>query len=290
MKLQKPSARVFVPDGAPLSEALSRTTVLCVAAHQDDIEIMAYGHISQCFDADDRWFTGVTVTDGAGSPRAGAFASMTDEQMRAVRADEQDRAAALGRYAAMAQLAWPSSAVRSAEKELEDELLELITRCSPETVLTHNLADKHDTHVGVALRVIGALRRLPGGARPRQLLGLEVWRGLDWLCDDQKRLIDTSARPELAEALVSVFESQCAGGKRYDLAALGRRRANATFYASHTVDPMASCAYGMDLTPLLRDDALEPLQLVRAQLAAFSGDVEQRISALTVPVKEPRVL
>jgi len=34
-------------------------------------------------------------------------------------------------------------------------------------------------------------------------------------------------------ALLGVFESQIAGGKRYDLALMGRRRANATYFESH---------------------------------------------------------
>ena len=44
--LNEMRAKVFVPDGTPVSEALARTTHLAVSAHQDDIEIMAYDGIS----------------------------------------------------------------------------------------------------------------------------------------------------------------------------------------------------------------------------------------------------
>ena len=89
MKLSQPTADIFVPDGSPVAAALARTTHLCIAAHQDDIEIMAWHGIAECHDSKDRWFTGVVVTDGSGSPRAGKFANHNDEQMKAVRREEQ---------------------------------------------------------------------------------------------------------------------------------------------------------------------------------------------------------
>jgi hypothetical protein len=57
------------------------------------------------------------------------------------------------------------------------------------------------------------------------VLGCEVWRDLDWLLDSDKVALDSSAKPELAAALLKVFDSQISGGKRYDLATLGRRAA-----------------------------------------------------------------
>ncbi|RPJ85479.1 MAG: PIG-L family deacetylase, partial [Acidobacteria bacterium] len=74
MNLHMPNAEIFVPGDEPAADALARTTHLCLAAHQDDIEIMAFHGISECFGRTDRHFTGVTVTDGAGSPRDGIYA------------------------------------------------------------------------------------------------------------------------------------------------------------------------------------------------------------------------
>ena len=71
MKFNLDTAEVFVPDDLPFEKALERTTHLCVAAHQDDIEIMAAGPILECYQRDDKWFTGVCCPDHAGFPQQG---------------------------------------------------------------------------------------------------------------------------------------------------------------------------------------------------------------------------
>ncbi len=92
MKFSHPDADVFVPD-ADLDphESLARVTHLCAAAHQDDIEIMAYAGISACIRRTGQSFGGVVVTNGAGSPRAGAYTTFTDEQMQTVRRGSSGR-------------------------------------------------------------------------------------------------------------------------------------------------------------------------------------------------------
>ena len=153
MKLSHPKADVYVPkgDSAP-SEALARVTHLCVAAHQDDIEIMAHSGISDCLDTPGKAFGGVIVTNGAGSPRTGAYAQMSDEQMQEVRREEQRTAARLGQYAIQVQLAHPSSAVKTpGHAGVASDLSAIFNGCTPEVVYLHNPADKHDTHVGVLL-------------------------------------------------------------------------------------------------------------------------------------------
>src|SRR5947207_6616566 len=117
MKLSRPDADIFVPDSGPSAglapaAALARTTHLCVIAHQDDIEINAYPAVAECYGRTDRFFTGVTVTNGAGSPRAGKYASMTDAQMMDVRREEQRAAARLGKYNLQLQLGHPSADVK----------------------------------------------------------------------------------------------------------------------------------------------------------------------------------
>ena len=54
MKFSRPDADVFVPDGAPMPEALRRATHVCVGAHQDDQEFMAFHGIAECFGSKDR--------------------------------------------------------------------------------------------------------------------------------------------------------------------------------------------------------------------------------------------
>jgi LmbE family N-acetylglucosaminyl deacetylase len=279
MKLRSPNAEIYVPDGVPIEAALARTTHLGIGAHQDDLEIMAIDGILHCFQRDESWFTGVVVTDGAGSPRNGVYEQFTDAQMQSVRMKEQKKAAMVGDYSAMALLAYPSSVVKdSRQGDPQADLRDLIKSCAPEVVYTHNLADKHPTHVAVALRVIGAIRDLPEGERPKRLYGCEVWRDLGWTLDDDKVVFDCSSGDNLQAALVGLFDSQVAGGKRYDLATMGRRRAHATYYASHGVDTATGLSFGMDLTPLITNPAADIDEYVQGFIDRFSRDVHRLLA------------
>ena len=122
------------------------------------------------------------------------------------------------------------------------------------------------------------MRRLDPALRPGRVYGCEVWRDLDWLADEDKQTLPVSARPNIAAALVGVFDSQVSGGKRYDLAAEGRRVANATYYASHATDTETALSFAMDLTPLVRDPAIDPAQYVCGFIDKFRSDVAGRLS------------
>jgi len=280
MNFTQTSADIFVPDGLPPAIALAQVTHLCVAAHQDDIEIMAHAGIVDCLDTAGKWFGGVVVTDGAGSPRTGVYSKFTDEKMMVVRRDEQRTAARLGRYSI--QLAHPSPVVKSAAAagDVRRDLEAIFSACTPEVVYLHNLADKHDTHVGVALRCLEALRALPAEKRPRRVLGCEVWRDLDWLPEDDKVALDAGRRPELAAELLKAFDSQISGGKRYDLAALGRRLAHATFHTSHATDRLAGITWAMDLTPLVQDVKRSIGDTTFAYIDRLRTDVAARLARL----------
>lgn len=279
MKFHNERADFFVPDGTGPVEALARTTHLCIAAHQDDIEIMAYHGIAECFGRPDRWFSGVVVTNGAGSPRSGIYGGYTDEEMQKVRLVEQRKAAFVGDYACQIQLGWSSAAVKSAaETRVVDDLKAILLAAKPEFVYLHNLADKHDTHVGVALRTIAALRAVHAQVKPRKVYGCEVWRDLDWLPDEDKQALPASARSNIAAALVGVFDSQVTGGKRYDLATAGRRLAHATYFASHGTDEESALNFAMDLTPLVEDPEMPIADYVLGFIDKFRGDVEKRLT------------
>ena len=281
MKFSQPQADVYVPSGESPDEALARTTHLCVAAHQDDIEIMAYQGIVECLARDDGGFSGVIVTNGSGSPRSGRFAQVGAAKMEAIRRREQRRAARLGGYNIQIQLAHPSSAAkRPGHPGLGADLRQVFAGCRPEVVYLHNPADKHDTHVAVFLRCLEAIRALPKAQRPRQVYGCEVWRDLDWLPDDEKVALDVSARPRLARRLLGVFKSQIAGGKRYDLAVLGRRAGHATFHVSHAVDTSAALTLAMDLTLLIQIDSLDVTTYVQRLIRRLRDDVTARLQRL----------
>jgi LmbE family N-acetylglucosaminyl deacetylase len=278
MQLKNPDADVFVPDGSSLAEALARTTHLAVGAHQDDIEFMALHGILSCFGRTDRWFSGITITDGGGSPRSGPYEQYSDEEMRQVRAAEQRKAALIGDYACQVQLGFPSAVVKDgSNNEVTVFLKALFEGAAPEVVYLHNPADKHDTHVASFLRSLDALRGLPREARPKKVYGCEVWRGLDWLCGDDKQALEIADRDNIAEALCGVFDSQISGGKRYDLGIRGRQLANATFYESHEVDVREKLNFAMDLTPLIEDDSLTAAEFTLALLRRFKDDITDRI-------------
>jgi LmbE family N-acetylglucosaminyl deacetylase len=277
MKLHNINARLFVPDQA--SDPLARITHLGIGAHQDDLEFMAFHGILGCFRSEEKWFGGVTCTDGAGSSRTGDYANFTDAQMQRVRIQEQEAAAVVGNYGAMIQLGYPSSAVKSlSDLALKNDLLQILRATRPEVVYTHNPADKHDTHIGVFAATIQALREMPPAERPKAVHGCEVWRGLDWMQDNEKVAHDVAAHENLAAALNGVFDSQIAGGKRYDLATLGRRRANATFFESHAVDECESVSFAMDLTPLVADPSLDIVEYVLGFIRRFEADVRSKLA------------
>jgi len=281
MKFLQPASDLFIPDGLALPAALARTTHLAVSAHQDDLEIMAAAPILECFQSKEKWFTGVVVTDGRGSPREGLYKDFSDDEMCAIRRKEQKKAAIVGEFAALALLEHPSSNIKDgANRKPVEDIAALLENCMPQFLYTHNLADKHDTHVGVALKTIAAVRSLPAADRPQKVYGCEVWRDLDWMIDDDKVGFDVSAQENLQAALLGVYDSQITGGKRYDLASMGRRRAHATYFASHGVDTSTGIIFGMDLTPLVADPQLDIAEYIHGYIHRFYQDVAERFKRL----------
>jgi LmbE family N-acetylglucosaminyl deacetylase len=278
MKFNNPKPTVYVPDGKPLAAALKRVTHLGIGAHQDDLEFMALQGILECRSSKSKWFGGVTCTNGAGSARTGKYKKFTDEQMMAVRRREQDKAAKLGGYGVMIQLDYPSSVVKCAtDIALKEDLKTIFNAAKVQVVYTHNLADKHDTHIGVVVAAIQAMRELPAARRPAKVIGCEVWRDLDWLSDAKKVVMDVSGSDKFAAKLNGMFDSQISGGKRYDLATLGRRSANATFFDSHATDKATQVIFGMDLTPLVQDLTRDIADYTLSFIDEFRGDVKTKL-------------
>jgi LmbE family N-acetylglucosaminyl deacetylase len=282
MQFHKPTADFFVPDDAAPAAALARTTHICIAAHQDDIEIMSYHGIAECFGLPDKWFTGVVVTNGAGSPRTGIYGNYTDAEMQKVRLIEQRKAAYVGEYACQIQLGFTSSEVKNPKETMVvADLAKILRAANPEYVYLHNPADKHDTHIGVTMRCIAALRAVREDIPLKKVYGCEVWRDLDWLPDEVKIVLPASTRPNIAASLVGVFDSQVSGGKRYDLATAGRRLAHATYYASHGTDEESAINFAMDLTPLVEDPTLDVVKYVTGLIDSFRTDVEKRVRGVS---------
>ena len=275
-----PLAEICFPNPSQ-SDTLSKTTHLGIGAHQDDLEMMAIHGILSAYDNPEAFFTGVTVTDGRGAPRNGPYANMSDDDLWEIRRAEQNEAARVGKYLAQISLDFSSHKVKSTNRQqVVDELKMILQETQPHVIYTHNLADKHDTHVAVALAVIKACRETTDLPENFHVYGCEIWRGLDWLPDDLKVAFDISAHPDLQERLLSVFRSQIAGGKRYDLAAIGRWQANATYYQSHETDQAERMIFAMDLTPLVKNKEASISNFVGETIRALSEDVQDRLVRL----------
>ena len=278
IRLHNPSASKLVPDGTPLDEAARRITHLGIGAHPDDLEIMALHGIVRCLDDPDRWFGAITCTEGSSSPRRGPYADFNDLEMGQARRREQEKAARLGNYGLLVQLGYSNGGIRSPRgRQLRDDLEWLLEWMRPRVVYTHNPADKHPTHLAVLVAAIEAMRRLPRRQRPRTVYGCEVWRGLDWLPVRDKVALDVSGHGELSAALLETFDSQISGGKRYDLATPGRRRANACYHQPLDTDRSEELSFALDLTPLIQEDRLEVADYIDVFLERFRGEVRENL-------------
>jgi LmbE family N-acetylglucosaminyl deacetylase len=278
MNFRHPKNDVYVPDSEDPWTALRRVTHLGIVSHQDDLEIAAYHGITECFHTADKWFGGVVVTDGSGSPRKGPYADYTDDEMQEVRKREQRKAAFVGEYSFMVQLGYPSEMVKqSRQPDVVADLEFILKHAQPEVLYMHNLCDRHDTHVATVLRCLEAIRSMPKEMRPKQVLGCEVWRKLDWLLTDDKVMLWVDKFPHLLRPLLGVFDSQISGGKRYDLAEEGLRHANATYFDSHTTDKTSLLTFAMDLTPLIQDDTIDVEEYTVGYVQRLEADVRDRV-------------
>ena len=271
---------IFIPDGTDSDTALRRVTHLGIVSHQDDLEIAAYHGITECFHSGNRWFGGVVVTDGGGSPRKGPYADYSDEEMKQVRLIEQRKAAYVGEYSAMIQLGYPSDDVKHGRRaDVVADIAWILEQTTPTIVYLHNPCDRHDTHVATLCRCIDAIRSLPKERRPKAVYGCEVWRKLDWLLTADKVMLRVDKFEHLLRPLLGVFDSQISGGKRYDLAEEGLRHANATYFDSHTTDKTELLNFAMDLTPLAQDDSLSIEEYALGYVRRLEDDVRNRVRA-----------
>ncbi|HEY8423505.1 MAG TPA: hypothetical protein VIL23_01950, partial [Clostridia bacterium] len=72
----KPDQEIYFPCKRPRA-----VTRLAIAAHQDDIEIMAYSAISESCGDSERAFAAVVTADGAGSAGSKRYRGLTGGQM-----------------------------------------------------------------------------------------------------------------------------------------------------------------------------------------------------------------
>jgi LmbE family N-acetylglucosaminyl deacetylase len=279
LELSRHRAEVFVPDGGDPEAALASVTHLGIGAHADDLEIMAYHGIRCGLDDPAARFGGVVCTDGAGATRAGAFTGATNHEMRLIRADEQREAARRGGYAAIVQLAHPSSAVKQGvAPAVVSELAAVLDAARSDVVYTHNPMDAHVTHLGVCAATLEAIRGLPAEARPRRVLGCEGWRGLDWLAAADKRWLELGKDSEHWSSLIESFASQLAG-RPFASGALGRAHANAVFREAYSEGGDEQAWLAVDLTPVVQEGGPDLVSFVREHLERFQAEVTTAVAS-----------
>lgn len=247
-----------------------KITHLGIGAHPDDLEFSFLHGIEACFDSAQEHFAGVTVTHGGGSLRV-AGQSIAD--LIETRRKEQRAAAEVGRYGLLAQLSYSSGDLAGdSAAQLVDELTCLLEHTRPDVVYLHAPTDRHGSHRRVLRASLEALRRLPENARPRQVWGCEGWRDLDWLSEADRTALPVGRRAHLGRALGSLFDSQIASGKRYDLAVEGRRRAHACFSNPRAADSAEGLTLATDLSPLIRTPDLSLEEFVEGLLTRFAAE------------------
>ena len=275
MKFFQPRADAHVPGGGALAPALAATTHLGIGAHADDLEIMAFPGICACRGQTVLRFSGVVATDGSGAP-----SKFSGQDLVKVRMDEQRQAADLGGYATVIQLAHPSAEIRGkGRKDLTADLLQILKAAKPKALYLHNPADRHETHLAVLLACLDALRQLSSGERPAEIYGCEVWGDLDWVPADKVVRLPCPAPADFGPSLLRVFRSQV-DGKRYDLAAAGRRRAQATFADAYKPDQAEEVVLALDLRPLVENPKLSLTDFVSALTGEFQKQTLDRIRRL----------
>ena len=282
MKFSRPDAEIFLPNTGNAAKALTSTTHLGIGAHADDLEILAFPGIAACLNHPIQRFSGVVVTNGAGAPRGGPYAKISDAELVALRREEQRQAAKLGQYAAVVQLGFPSQEIRKTPcQALVHDLHQILEATQPRVEYLHNPADRHDTHVAVLVACLDALRRLPVSSRPLEVYGCEVWGDLDWVPASQTVRLPCPAPEDFGPSLLRCFRSQIEGGKRYDLAAVGRRRAQATFAEAYSPDQTGEVVLALDLLPLMGPNPPSVADFITGLIDGFKKETIGRIAEFT---------
>ena len=245
---------------------------LCICAHQDDNEIMAVDGILKGYYSRKYSFAVAITADGE-------YKDYTDEMMKKARIEEQKEASEIGKYNSLFLLNYTSSEIKQKVNEnIVNDYIQIIKELKPQVIYTHSVLDKHPTHIGVALKVIQAVRSLPKDEQPKLFYGCEVWRDLDWIDDDKKVGFDVSRNEKLQRKLLNVFRSQIVGGKAYTKASIGRRYANATYFKSHSVDYYKMVSFAIDYKPLLNNKSLTVKEFALSFVNDLSKNIENNIS------------
>jgi len=163
----------------------------------------------------------------------------------------------------------PSSNLKKVDRSVAEKLAAILSEIKPKELYIHSPFDKHPTHIGAMKVSLEAVKLLPKEIKPEKLYGCEVWRGLDWMeGDEDLKVIHFDDEVGLSDYILSSFSSQNES-KNYLDAAKGRRKSNATFSESHSVNQAGEAALYVDLSVFLRENPPSPEDFVAAKIDAF---------------------
>lgn len=278
MDFRNKTADLYVPDGKPIQDALTRTSHLGICSAQDELEVAALHGVIECFGNAKQWFAGVVCTDGAESARTSPYVECSDRQMAVIRMNEQKEASRIGQYGLLAQLNYPSGVIRDPKHTaLSEDLADILTATRPKIVYTHNPLARNDTHISIFVSVVEALRRVHPGRRPEKLYCCETWRGLEWVPETDRVVLDVSERTHLGDALLGLYDTQLADGLRFDQIFRARREANAGLLLSHRYPNAKQVIYAIDMSRLMSEDSINTLDFVVDLIDRFSDDIRERL-------------
>jgi len=275
MTFNNPGFDLFFPCEGSNLENLTGYVEIGIVAHQDDLEMVAYPGILECYKNKNKRFGGVVCTNGI--PES----SESDNNIKKIRDTEQKKAAEIGDYEFVLQLDYYSSEIRDGlNTGIESDIKKVIEIATPEVIYTHSPFDRHKTHIAVCRSVINGIRAVEKELRPKKLFGCEVWGGLDWLLEKDRVEFDVGANVELAKKLIGSFSSQINGGKNYEKASIGRRAANATFSDPYQNDITDQIILGVDLTPLIFDEYLDVEGYLIGFVDRFRDNMKENIAKI----------
>lgn len=267
-------------NNASIEDILERTTHLCIAAHPDDVEIMAFHGINECFLSESNYFTAVIVTDGRGGERCKSYSAMSDDEFINVRKQEQIKASLIGEYNAVIFLNHSSEILKNNQHDRAIiDILNILNLSKPRYIYTHSPFDNHNTHTAVCNSLIVAAKLYENYSTIRNIYGCEVWGSLDWLPVTRKVGLDVSSNINLQRALLGVFDTQMARGKFFDEASIGKRKYNATFESALSEDRSLGLTYAIELKKTL--EPTETLQsFITNVINEFSLQVKKNLYLL----------
>lgn len=264
MEVDEPFNRDNPAHVAALEKALTTATDVTIGAHQDDSEIMGGAICLQ--DKEDgkhtHWLS-VIVTDGAASNNklSGEANAKTAREKTAMRHREQREAAALT-GAPVIQFNYPSAAVNDhmGPRKKQEVAYALSTAFSamPEMsrIYSHNMLDKHDTHLGVLTCQIAALRAsAPHNPKLEHAYGMEVWGGLTTVESELNLFPISETVLEKLYNVINVFQTQIEWqGRDYAKATIDRFRGHGGYVTNPHMDtPPPGMVIGTDMLDLMRN-------------------------------------